>query len=265
MVKNILQKIVETKKVEIAEAKKRVPEAKLREQVEGRDNQRPFTERLRRTHQSGTGILAEIKRASPSRGVIRQDLDAAWQAEKYEQGGATAISVLTDRQYFQGSFEDLKNTRANSSLPVLRKDFLIDAYQVYESAAMGADAILLIVRILSESQLTELTALSRKLKLDALVEIHDTVDLEKATAAGAELIGINNRDLRTFKTDLTVATGLVSRFKENQIPIAASGISSREDIVNTKKAGINNFLIGESLVRAEDTVAFLKNLVNAPD
>ncbi len=265
MTEDILKKIAAAKKEEVAEARKRVPEAALRQQAEARDGQRPFIERLRQAHVDGIGIIAEIKRASPSRGDIRADLDAADYARRYEQGGATAISVLTDSRFFKGSLADLVEARKNSTLPVLRKDFLIDPYQFYEAAAAGADAVLLIVRMLSGDRLSDFLSLCRELRLDPLVEVHDDADLEKATRSGAELIGINNRDLRTFRTDIAVATRLVSRFNDRQIPVAASGISMPDDIRATRKAGINNFLIGESLVRADDTVAFLRQLVEAAE
>jgi indole-3-glycerol phosphate synthase len=265
MSEDILRKIATAKKQEISEARKRMSEADLRQQAEHRDGQRPFIGRLRQAHIDGIGIIAEIKRASPSKGAIRTGLNAADYARRYEQGGATAVSVLTDGQFFKGSLDDLTAARKNCSLPVLRKDFLIDPYQFYEAAAAGADAVLLIVRMLTEDQLSDYLDLCRELRLDPLVEVHDDADLEKATRSGAELIGINNRDLRTFKTDIAVATRLVSRFSERQIPVAASGISAPEDIRATRQAGINNFLIGESLVRADDTVGFLRRLIAAAD
>lgn len=271
MTENILTKIVATKKEEVAAAKKQVPETELRQIAEACGESRPdkipsrrsFDDNLRQAHKShATGVIAEIKRASPSRGVIRADLDAADQARKYEEGGAVAISVLTDQHYFRGSTGDLQQARQVSDLPVLRKDFLIEPYQFYESAVMGADAVLLIVRLLSPDQLAAYLQLCRELALDPLVEIHDEADLKVATRAGAQLIGINNRDLSTFDTDLSVATRLVSQFEPGQIPIAASGISSRDDIVRTRRAGIRNFLIGESLTRADDTVVFLRKLIS---
>lgn len=261
---DILQQIVRTKLEEIEAAKLRVPEAELKAMAADRDLKRPFAENLRQAHeQRGTGIIAEIKRASPSRGIIRADLDAADCAAKYESGSAVAISVLTDAPYFAGSLTDLKRARNACSLPALRKEFIISDYQVYESAAAGADAVLLIVRILTGAILSDLIGLCGEQGLDTLVEIHDENDLETATNAGAKLIGINNRDLKTFKTDIAVATRLVSGFQPDQVPVAASGISTREDIERTKAAGIHNFLIGESLVRAKDTVDFLKQLLTA--
>ncbi|MDY6903644.1 MAG: indole-3-glycerol phosphate synthase TrpC [Thermodesulfobacteriota bacterium] len=262
---DILSRIVATKETEIAAAQSRRSLADLKAIAADRSDYRPFTESLRATHETGTGIIAEIKRASPSKGDIRVDLNPEQYARSYEQGGATAISVLTDSSYFKGSPEDLKAARAVAGLPVLRKDFLISDYQLYESAVMGADAVLLIVRILTHAALSELIGLSRDLNLDALVEIHDEQDLETASAAGAELIGINNRDLKTFKTDIQVAKRLVAAFSPGQIPVAASGIAGPGDIQQTRQAGINNFLIGESLVRAKDTPAFLKTLIQGTE
>ena len=263
MAEDILKKIAAAKQEEIAAARKREPETSLRRRAEERDRPRPFIGTLRQAHAHGIGIIAEIKRASPSKGIIRGDLDAGAYARRYEDGGAAAISVLTDGLFFKGSLDDLVAARKNSGLPVLRKDFLISPYQFYEAAAVGADAALVIVRMLTAAQLGDFLALCREIHLDPLVEVHDAADLEKATAAGAELIGINNRDLKTFKTDIAVATRLVSDFNERQIPVAASGISSADDIRATRKAGINVFLIGESIVRAEDTVGFLRRLMAA--
>lgn len=265
MNEDILQKIMAAKQEEIMAARKREPESALRRRAEQRDRHRPFTERLRAANAAGIGIIAEIKRASPSKGIIRADIDAGEYARRYEQGGAAAISVLTDSRFFKGSLDDLMTARENTTLPVLRKDFLISDYQLYQSAAADADAVLLIVRLLSTKQLSGYLTLCRELRLDPLVEVHDAADLDKATASGAELIGINNRDLRTFKTDIAVAARLVSQFKAGQIPVAASGISTAEDIRATRQAGINIFLIGESLVRADDTVGFLRELIKAAD
>jgi indole-3-glycerol phosphate synthase len=259
---DILTQIVETKTAEVTAARLRVPEAELKARAADRDPKRPFAENLRQAHaHGGIGIIAEIKRASPSRGTIRADLDAADYAAKYEAGGAVAVSVLTDAPYFKGCLTDLKQTRKACSLPVLRKEFILSDYQIYESAAAGADAVLLIARILSQPQLMDFIGLCGQVGLDTLVEIHNTKDLEKATRAGAKIIGINNRDLKTFATDVSVATGLVSGFNPGQVPVAASGIGTRKDIERTKAAGIHNFLIGESIVRAKDTVGFLKNLL----
>ena len=260
MGKDFLSIIVEAKKEEVAIAKKTVPETALREKI-GRDTpSRPFFKSLSTPGPKGVNIIAEVKRASPSKGPIKPDLDPAEYALAYEQGGACAISVLTDEKFFKGSLEDLKTVRANTTLPVLRKEFILSSYQIYESAGAGADAILLIVRILEQQQLKDYLNLCRELGMDALVEIHSETEIEKASFAGAKLIGINNRDLSSFDTHIGRAMGIASLLKPGQVPVAASGMKTREDIQRTKNAGIFNFLIGESLVRADDTKAFLASL-----
>ena len=258
---DILAKIVERKKAEVVAAKKRIPENLLRTQALESGERRPFLERLERSGPPLVNIIAEIKRASPSKGVIRSDLNPIDYATAYEQGGAAALSVLTDQTFFQGSFEDLQHARNATLLPVLRKDFLISSYQLYESAVMGADAILLIVRILSREQLKDYIALGHDLGLDALVEIHTEADLEIATDAGAKLIGINNRNLQTFETNIDTAVHLKSLLKPDQIAVSESGIHTREDIQEIYNSGIRNFLIGESLVRAKNPKDFLKSLL----
>ena len=179
----------------------------------------------------------------------------------YERGGARALSVLTDRRYFKGSVQDLKKARKNTSLPVLRKDFIISSYQIYESLAMEADAVLLIVRILSSQQLKDYINLCANIGMDVLVETHSKEEIEAATMAGAKLIGINNRNLSSFKTDVETAARLASLLKPDQVAVAESGIQSREDIEKLMDAGIRNFLIGESLIRAPDAKAFLRTLL----
>jgi len=260
---NILQQIVEHKKQEIAEAKNRVPESELRRQAFSHREKRPFFNRFEMLGSTGINVIAEIKRASPSRGVIRFDLDVAKYASDYELGGASALSVLTDSRYFKGSVQDLKKARKNTSLPVLRKDFIISSYQIYESLAMEADAVLLIVRILSSQQLKDYINLCTKIGMDVLVETHSKEEIEAATMAGAKLIGINNRNLSSFKTDIEISERLASLLTQDQVVLAESGIKSREDIEKLMDVGIRNFLIGESLVRAPDTTAFLQTLLGA--
>ncbi len=257
---DFLTRIVEYKKEEIATAKTRIPESGLREKSRHIQNKRSFRQKLAMPDHSGVNIIAEIKRASPSKGIICAGLDAARQAAAYEEGGAAAISVLTDRHFFNGSPSDLAAARQATTLPVLRKDFLISSYQIFESGALGADAVLLIVRILSESQLHDYLALCRELKLDALVEVHCREDLDTALRAGAHLIGINNRNLTSFETDTQTAATLACELGPDQVAVAASGICDRKDIENGLKAGIYNFLIGESLVRASDPAAMLQVL-----
>jgi indole-3-glycerol phosphate synthase len=260
MIKNILSKIVEDKKQEIAAAKQHIPESFLREKAFAPRKRRPFLKKLEHPGPFGVNIIAEIKRASPSKGDIRPNLNPAVYADEYEKGGAAALSVLTDQPYFKGGPEDLKIARETTTLPVLRKDFLISAYQIFESAVMKADAVLLIVRILDQEQLKDYLSLCNELKLDALVEVHSEADIEKAGLAGARLIGINNRNLQSFETDIEIAIRMKSLLNNDQIAIAASGIRTRKDIEKIKNSEIWNFLIGESLVRAEHPRDFLESL-----
>ncbi len=259
----ILDRIITDKKQEVAAAARKTPVPDLRACIAAMPwIARGFEKRLSRPGPGGVNIIAEVKRASPSKGNICTDLNAAACARQYEAGGAAAVSVLTDTPYFKGTLEDLEQVRRSVSLPVLRKEFIIDPYQVYESRAAGADALLLIARILSPGQLAELFGLARELGMDALVEIHSPEDLGACYAAGARLIGINNRNLATFDTSLQTALSMVGRLQAGQVPVAASGIGSRQDIEDNLKAGIFNFLIGESLVRAGDREAFLKELIH---
>ena len=262
---HILDRIVAQKKAEVAEAKKAVPAADLVQRAKTRTDFRPFEKSLAQPGPNGVNIIAEVKRASPSKGVIRADLDPADYARRYESAGAAALSVLTDGRFFHGSVDDLNRARAAVELPVLRKDFIISSYQVYESAALGTDAVLLIVRILSEQQLRDYLALSRELQMGALVEVHSEEEFDIASEAGAVLIGVNNRDLDVFKTDIGTSIRLAKRFSPQQTGVAESGIHSREDILTIHAAGIFNFLIGESLVRADDTRGFLKNLLGVEE
>jgi indole-3-glycerol phosphate synthase len=263
MTTHILDTIVSQKHLEIAALLQKTPENKLREQALRPRDRRPFLERLRQPGQTGINVIAEIKRASPSKGPLRPDLDPAALAGSYASGGAACLSVLTDRQFFQGSPEDLLTARAATHLPVLRKDFIISACQIYESCILGADAVLLIVRILSADMLGELLDLCNLLGMDALVEVHSESDVASATRSGAKLIGINNRNLQTFHTDIATSLQLVSLLAPDQIPVAASGIQDRQDIERLLKSGIFNFLIGESLVRSKDPAAFLTSLMTA--
>jgi indole-3-glycerol phosphate synthase len=258
---DILERIVAAKKEAVAASERSLPLDQVRRLAEAAGPRRPFFEALRRPGAAGANIIAEIKRASPSKGVLAPSLDPAETARAYAAGGAAALSVLTDEPFFHGSADDLRSARAATTLPVLRKDFIISPYQVYETRAWGADALLLIVRILSLSQLQTLLQLSRTLNLAALVEVHSVEDLEIATRAGAELIGINNRNLATFHTDISVSITLKQQFTPRQIAVAASGIASPEDIKYNLEHGIFNFLIGESLVTADDPAVFLKRLI----
>ncbi|MCE5336606.1 MAG: indole-3-glycerol phosphate synthase TrpC [Desulfobacteraceae bacterium] len=262
---DFLSRIIEHKESEVAAAKRLVPETALRSEAESRGPSRRFFDRISKPGPAGMNVIAEIKRASPSKGKIRDDVDPARYARMYEQGGAAAISVLTDCRFFCGSPSDLIAARSASSLPVLRKDFVIGPYQVYESAAMEADCMLLIVRALSPSMLTDLISLGRELGMAALVEVRDKEEFDAALRAGARIIGVNNRDLRTFKTDIETTIALAGRNADGRVMVSESGIGGREDIEQLLRAGVSNFLIGESVMRAEDPVGALRALHGAKD
>jgi indole-3-glycerol phosphate synthase len=258
---DVLTGIVRHKKEEVAAAEKRVSEGQLRLQANACEPRRPFSAALSQPGAQRVNIIAEIKRASPSKGVIRQDLEAGVQARHYEAGGAAALSVLTDSRFFRGGWQDLVEAKRATQLPVLRKDFVISAYQIFESIAMGADAVLLIVRILSQQQLKDYLTLCAENRIDALVEVHSEAEFEVAARAGARLIGVNNRNLDTFTTDIATSLRLAALFEKHHVGVAESGIAGRKDIERILAAGIHNFLIGESLVRASDPRAFLNSLI----
>lgn len=260
MAPDILTRIVQAKQAEVQAARQEIPLRRLRQAAEARSDFRPFFDALRAPGPSGVNIIAEVKRASPSKGMILKDLDPSRLAASYAAGGAAAVSVLTERSFFLGSPEDLKQARTACALPVLRKDFIFCDYQLYESAAMGADAVLLIVRILSESELADLVRLAFRLGLATLVEVYSEAELKAADRAGAQLIGINNRNLGSFETDLDHTLRLAPLMGAGQVAVAASGIGSREDIRRYQTQGVFNFLIGESLVRSENPAGFLKML-----
>jgi indole-3-glycerol phosphate synthase len=262
MATDFLSQIIEYKQYGVQKQKRYRPLASLRRDAEQCLAHRPFTESLEAGDDATIHVIAEIKRASPSKGMIRQNLNAAEYALAYEQGGASAISVLTEDHWFKGSADDLAAARAASALPVLRKDFIVSDYQIYESAVMGADAVLLIVRILAKNQLLDYLALCAGLHLDALVEIHTPEDAAVACGTTARLIGINNRNLETFDTDTDTAAGLAGQIAPHQIPVAASGIHTSADISKNREAGIRHFLIGESIVRADDPAKFIQTLLN---
>ncbi len=250
-----LDKILDAKRADLVRAKSLVPQSTLERLAEAPRVTRGFRAAL---DKPGVRVIAEIKRASPSRGDIRADLDPAATARAYAAGGAAALSVLTEPTYFKGSPEDLRQARAAVGIPVLRKDFIIDPYQVYETAAMGADAMLLIVRILDDQTLSALYGLAHSLGLDVLTEIFDERDAARANALGATLIGINNRDLAHFKTDVSHASRLATHLRAGTSIVALSGIHSDEDIRQTLSGGIRRFLIGEALVRQPDPTATLR-------
>lgn len=256
---DFLNQILERKRLGLEKAMKEIPERDLRQRAECVKEHRSLRDKL--ADSGDVNIIAEIKRASPSKGSIRENLKPESYAETYERGGAAAISVLTEPHYFHGSPEDLKKARTATSLPVLRKDFLISTYQIYESAAMGADAVLLIVRGLPAAFLKDALELCSELTLDALVEVHSEKELETASWAGARLVGINNRDLTTFQTDIQNSIRISRFLDKRQVAVAESGIGSRRDVEKLISAGIRNFLIGESLVRSDDPQRLLKQLM----
>lgn len=233
--------------------------AALRRQAEAAAPARDFAGALRGGAE--VSVVAEVKRRSPSAGWIRRDLNAAGQASAYVHGGAAAVSVLTDAEHFGGSREDLESVRSAVAVPVLRKDFVIDPVQVYESRSMGADAVLLIVRILEGDQLTELLEAAGSLGMAALVETHDGGELEQALSAGATLVGINNRDLSSFETDLAVSESLAPGVPERIVLVGESGIHGPVDVDRLGAAGVDAVLVGESLVRSADPVEAVSLLV----
>lgn len=260
---DILKTIVDKKRIHVDRARREMSGPRLMERIQKKGRPHRLYKSLADRSDSNVHIIAEVKRASPSKGVIRADLDAKTYAMKYESGGASAISVLTDTPFFKGSIEDLKAVKQTVSIPVLRKDFIISSYQIYESAYIGADAVLLITRILTPDQIRNYIQLCDELGLDALVETHSEAEIETATRAGARLLGINNRNLNSFETSIETSVRLAGLLGADQTCIAESGIKSRQDIDRLRASGISNFLIGESLVRAPDPAVFLRELIEA--
>jgi indole-3-glycerol phosphate synthase len=254
----ILDDIVRAKRDEIVEHKRQRPLEILAEAELYRAPRRGFAAALSKT---GRAIIAEVKKASPSRGVIRADFDPVAIARGYERGGARAISVLTDAPFFQGSLAYLEAIRHVVALPLLRKDFVIDPYQVHESLALGADAVLLICAILDDDRLAELHSLARELGLDALVEVHSRAELDRAARCSASLIGINNRDLRTFVTRLEVAETLAPLAPRGAVVVAESGLRTVADLARLEAANVRAFLIGETLMAAVNPEAALRELL----
>jgi len=253
-VPDILAQIVELKKRELAEREVDV-ESRAAAAISRR---RDFSSAL---SQHRPAIIAEIKKASPSKGVLAEKFDPASLARAYEQGGAAALSVLTDQKHFQGSLSDLEGARSAGKLPVLRKDFTIDAYHVQEAAAHGADAILLIAAILTERQMRDFRELAESYRMSALVEVHDADDLERAVASGARIIGVNNRDLHTFEVNLDTALRLAEKIPSTALRVAESGIHSAADLQRLTAAGYGAFLVGEHLMKSGDPANALRVLL----
>lgn len=258
---DILAQIVATKHQEIAAAQKRVPLAAMRADAESRLLTRDFVGAMRAKVAAGLpAIIAEIKKASPSKGVIREDFIPADIAQSYAEHGAACLSVLTDRQYFQGSPDYLKQARASCDLPVLRKDFMVDAYQVYEARAMGADCILLIAACLSDDQMRDLEALAHSLDMAVLVEVHDRDELQRALKLRTPLVGINNRNLRTFEVTLQTTLDMLPDVPADRLLVTESGILSAADVQRMRGAHVHAFLVGEAFMRAPDPGVALAEL-----
>ena len=250
---DILKKIVRRKQQEIAERRARTPLAKLTEALTDANLPRGFADALTAKIAAGeAAVIAEIKRASPSRGVLREDFRPAQIARSYAAGGAACLSVLTDVDFFQGSDAYLQDARAACALPVIRKDFIIDPYQVYEARCIDADCILLIVACLDDNRLLELTELAQRLGMDVLIEVHDEAELERALAVDNRLIGINNRDLRTFEVGLDTTLRMLDQIPTDRLLVTESGIHTREDVALMRSHGVHAFLVGEAFMRAEE-------------
>jgi len=260
-VADILNRIVEVKRQEVAAAKKRVPLEAVREDALSRVLTRDFEGALRRRIAAGrSAVIAEIKKASPSKGLLRADFVPADIAQSYAEAGAACLSVLTDRQFFQGSNDYLKQARASCDLPVLRKDFMVDPYQVWESRVVGADCVLLIAACLDDAQLAELEAIAHSLDMAVLVEVHDRAELERALKLKTPLLGINNRDLRTFEVRLETTLSMLELVPPEKLLVTESGILAPADVQRMRDAGVHAFLVGEAFMRAEDPGAALSAL-----
>ncbi len=261
--KDILTRILETKDAEIAKAKERFDVAALRRRIESGAPPRDFVGALRARIGAGrVAIIAEIKKASPSRGVIRPDFDPGAIAASYERGGAACLSVLTDEAFFQGSSSDLTRARDACALPVLRKDFIVDPYQVHESRALGADCILLIAAALAVERMRELEATATDLGMAVLVEVHDRAELGAALKLNTPLIGINNRDLKTFQVSLETTLALLPLVPADRIVVTESGIMSAADVRRMRGHRVHAFLIGEGFMRADDPGAALRSWID---
>ena len=250
---DILDKIVVVKHQEVAAAQKRKPLELVRADAESRVLTRDFVGALRAKIAAGLpAVIAEVKKASPSKGVLRAEFIPADIAQSYAEHGAACLSVLTDVQFFQGSVDYLKQARASCQLPVLRKDFMVDAYQIFESRAMGADAVLLIASCLDDAQMADFEAIARSLDMAVLVEVHDQAELERALRLKTPLMGINNRNLKTFEVSLDTTLALRTLVPADRILVTESGIQTRDDVLRLGAAGVSAFLVGEAFMRAPE-------------
>ncbi len=258
---DILKKIIHRKAEEIAERKAKVSLADLETQIKSASRVRGFVNAIKnKINADQAAVIAEIKKASPSKGVMRENFHPAEIAQSYEKGGAACLSVLTDIDFFQGCDEYLQQARAACNLPVLRKDFMTDPYQVFEARAMGADCILLIVAVLDDQQMKELAELATRLQMDVLVEVHDGEELERALPLDLPLVGINNRNLRNFETSLQTSIDLLSEIPAGRIVVTESGIHSPDDVALMRKNKINTFLVGEAFMKADEPGEKLREL-----
>ena len=258
---DILEKIITVKQAEVAALKQQKPLSVMRADAESRVLTRDFVGALRKKFAAGkAAVIAEVKKASPSKGVLRADFVPADIAQSYAEYGAACLSVLTDKQFFQGSVDYFKQARASCDLPALRKDFVVDAYQIYESRVMGADCILLIAAVLDDAQMKDMEALAMSLDMAVLVEVHDGAELARSLALKTPLIGINNRNLKTFDVSLNTTLELLSHVPEGRIVVTESGISTAGDIKRMRDANVHAFLVGEAFMRADDPGAALGDL-----
>lgn len=259
----VLDDIVQHKRQEVAAARRQTPESQLRRQCESAAAPRGFRDALAAA--PAPGLIAEVKKASPSAGIIRPDFEPVRIAQTYEAAGANCLSVLTDEKYFQGHLDFLKEIRAAVQIPVMRKEFIIDRYQVLEARAAGADCILLIAECLNDEELNELYGCARDLQMDVLIELYDPENLQRVLDTGTQLLGINNRDLRTFKTSLEHTFDLKAHVPDHVLLVSESGIRTHDDVRRLREAGVGGVLVGESLMRQPDITAAVHGLMQGRD
>ncbi len=261
----VLDRICEDKRRHVAERKAELPPQRVESAARRAPPARPFAEALAAAAADGSGLIAEIKRASPSRGLIRTDFDVPTLARAYERGGATCLSVVTDTPHFQGQDADLTAARQAVALPVLRKDFMLDPYQIFESRALGADCVLLIMAVVDDPSARQLAATAKDLGMDVLVEVHDGAEMDRALALDSRLIGVNHRDLKTLKVDIATTEKLAPKVPPERILISESGLHGPADLARMVRAGATCCLVGESLMRQDDVEAATRALLAVPE